>query len=55
MQATFGADQGDIGMDPMGFLNDMPLTGLFNFVGSDQYASPEGTVDQLLAKVKGIN
>lgn len=55
MQATFGADQGDIGMDPMGFLNDMPLTGLFNFVGSDQYASPEDTVDQLLTKVKGIN
>jgi len=55
MQATFGADQGDIGMDPMGFLNDMPLTGLFNFVGGDQYASPEGTVDQLLAKVRGTN
>jgi beta-glucosidase len=55
MQATFGADQGDIGMDPMGFLNDMPLTGLFNFVGGDQYASPENTVDQLLAKVKGTN
>jgi hypothetical protein len=38
-------------MDPMGFLTDTPLVGVFHFLGSSITATPEKTVDELLAKV----
>jgi len=50
MRATMGG--GDhIGMDPMGFLTDTPLIGVFHFLGSSITTSPQKTVDELLAKV----
>jgi beta-glucosidase len=56
MEAVFGGpEQGDIGMDPMGFLNDMPLTDMFNFVDGGQEISPEDTVSQLLARIKDMD
>jgi hypothetical protein len=42
-------------MDPMGFLNDMPLTDMFNFVDGGQEISPEDTVSQLLARIKDMD
>ena len=51
MQATFGGEDMPIGMDPMGFLMDTPLTGLFHFLGDSTPASPEEMVDELLDKV----
>ena len=52
MRAKFAGDDSDqIGMDPMGFLMDSPLTGLFHFLGSSMPTSPEEMVDELLAKV----
>ena len=53
MQANFGGDGADIGMDPMGFLMDTPLAGLLHFVGSSMPQSPEEMVDEFLAKVHG--
>jgi beta-glucosidase len=50
IRATIGG--GDtIGMDPMGFLMDTPLMGLFHFLGSSLPVSPEEMVDGFLAKV----
>jgi beta-glucosidase len=55
MGANFGGDDGEqIGMDPMGFMMDMPLMGLLHFLGSSMPTSPEETVDELLAKVYSI-
>jgi beta-glucosidase len=55
MQANFGGNDGEqIGMDPMGFLMDMPLMGLLHFLGSSMPTSPEEMVDELLAKVYSI-
>ena len=55
MRAKFAGDYSDqIGMDPMGFLMDSPLTGLFHFLGDSMPASPEELVDELLAKVYSI-
>ena len=52
MLANFGGDEdAQIGMDPMGFLMDTPLMGLFHFLGSSMSKSPEEMVDGLLAKV----
>ena len=52
MQANFGGDEdAQIGMDPMGFLMDTPLMGLFHFLGSSMSKSPEEMVDELLVKV----
>jgi len=52
MRAKFGGnDSEQIGMDPMGFLMDMPLTGLLHFLGISMPTSPEEMVDELLAKV----
>jgi len=52
MRAKFGGnDSEQIGMDPMGFLMDMPLTGLLHFLGYSMPISPEEMVDELLAKV----
>jgi beta-glucosidase len=52
MQAKFGGDEGgQIGMDPMGFLMDMPLMGLLHFLGISLPSSPEEVVDEMLAKV----
>ncbi|HUH96597.1 MAG TPA: glycoside hydrolase family 3 C-terminal domain-containing protein [Anaerolineales bacterium] len=54
MTANFGGnDREAIGMDPMGFLLDTPLAGLFNFLGDVIPTSPEEMVDGLLAKVHG--
>ena len=50
MQTVFGGSE-QIGMDPMGFLMDTPLSGLFHFLGSVMPISPEEMVDDLLAKV----
>ena len=44
-------DPYQIGMDPMGFMMDMPLLNLLNFFGSGMPTSPEEIVDDLLAKV----
>jgi beta-glucosidase len=55
MRANFGGnDSEQIGMDPMGFLMDMPLMGLLYFLGSSMPISPEEMVDELLAKVYSI-
>mgnify|MGYP001812910213 FL=1 len=52
MRAKFGGDDREqIGMDPMGFLMDMPLTSLLHFLGYSKTTSPEDMVDELLAKV----
>jgi beta-glucosidase len=52
LQANFGGAEGaDIGFDPMDFLKDMPLTDLFNFLGSALPMSPEAIVDGLLGQV----
>jgi beta-glucosidase len=54
MQATFGGGEGEAaGMDPMGFLMDMPVTDLLYFQGRSQETSPEDMVDGLLAQVHG--
>ncbi|MGW8225585.1 MAG: glycoside hydrolase family 3 C-terminal domain-containing protein [Anaerolineales bacterium] len=44
-------DPDQIGMDPMGFMMDMPLLNLLNFFGSGMPTSPEEIVDDLLTKV----
>ena len=55
MRAKFGGnDSEQIGMDPMGFLMDMPLMGLLHFLGISMPTSPEEMVDELLAKVYSI-
>jgi len=55
MRANFGGnDSEQIGMDPMGFLMDMPLMDLLHFLGSSMPTSPEKMVDELLAKVYNI-
>ena len=53
MRATIGGDE-TIGMDPMGFLMDTPLMGLFYFMGSSHPVSPEEMVDGFLAKVYSL-
>ena len=50
MRVKFGGGD-EIGMDPMGFLTDTPLKGVFHFLGSSITTTPEETVDELLAKV----
>jgi beta-glucosidase len=50
MRATMGGGD-EIGMDPMGFLMDTPLKGVFHFLGSSFTTTPEDMVDELLAKV----
>ncbi|MFC1922579.1 glycoside hydrolase family 3 C-terminal domain-containing protein, partial [Chloroflexota bacterium] len=55
MRAKFGGDDREqIGMDPMGFLMDMPLMGLLHFLGISRPSSPEEAVDELLTKVYSI-
>jgi beta-glucosidase len=55
MQAKFGGNGGEqIGMDPIGFMMDMPLTNLLHFLGGPLPTSPEEMVDELLAKVYSI-
>ncbi len=50
--ANFGGEENtQIGMDPMGFLMDTPLLGLFYFLGTSLPKSPEEIVDELLAQV----
>jgi beta-glucosidase len=53
MRATIGGSEA-IGMDPMGFLMDTPLMGLFHFLGSSIPGSPEEMVDGFLAKVHNL-
>jgi len=56
MNEMLGGDGSQfIGMDPNGFLMDMPLTGLFHFVGSSFTESPEDIVDDMLAKVHRLD
>ena len=55
MRAVFGGNGFDeIGMDPMGFLMDSPLTDVLHFIDSSITKSPEETVDELLVKVHGV-
>ena len=55
MMATFGGDgRKTIGMDPTGFMMDMPLMNMLNFLGSALPKSPEEIVEELLAKVYSI-
>jgi len=52
MRANFGGEDGEaIGMDPMGFMMDTPLSGFFHFQGAALPKSPEETVDELLEQV----
>jgi hypothetical protein len=54
MRSSFGGDDGgQIGMDPMGFMMDMPLPGLLHFMGGGMPVSPEDIVDDMLEKVYG--
>jgi beta-glucosidase len=53
MQSKFGGDQA-IGMDPMGFLMDMPLANLLNFMGDALPALPEVMVDEFLEQVHNL-
>ncbi len=56
MNEMLGGDGSQfIGMDPNGFLMDMPLPGLFHFVGSSFTESPEDIVDDMLAKVHKLD
>jgi len=56
MQARFGGGEDDAtGMDPMGFLMEMPLTELLYFQGSPQTKSPEEMVAGLLSQVFGAD
>jgi len=50
MRVTMGGGE-HIGMDPMGFLTDTPLTGVLHFLGESITTTPEETVDELLARV----
>jgi len=55
MRAIFGGDGGEpIGMDPMGFMMDTPLKGVFHFLGSFMPTSPDEMVDELLARVYNL-
>lgn len=52
IQNVFGGEGGgQIGMDAIGFLMDMPLPSLLHFLGGSLTFSPEEMVDELLAKV----
>jgi beta-glucosidase len=52
MQANFGGDDGEqTGMDPSGFMMDMPLSRVINMLGSSIPTSPEEMVTEMLAKV----
>jgi beta-glucosidase len=52
MRVRFGdADHEALGMDPKGFMMEMPLAGVLNFLAIPVPATPEETVDELLARV----
>lgn len=52
MQATFGRNESEqAGMDPSGFMMDMPLSRVINMMGSSVPTSPEEMVTEMLAKV----
>jgi beta-glucosidase len=52
MRANFPeSDSEQIGMDPIGFLMDTPLTALLHFLCSSMPTSPEEMVDELLDRV----
>jgi len=52
MKEMFGGEASAfIGMDPNGFLMDMDLAGLLNFLGTSLAKPPEDIVDELLARV----
>jgi beta-glucosidase len=52
MNKMMGGEENElIGMDPNGFLMDMPLTDLLHFLGGVTTKSPEDKVDELLAEV----
>jgi len=56
MNTSFGGDSLEtIGMDPLGFMMDMPLMGLFHFLGSAIPTSPEDLVNGLLAQANQNN
>ncbi len=55
MEDISGGEENElVGMDPMGFLKDLPLTNLFNFFGESMPISPEEMVDELLEKIHSI-
>ncbi len=51
MKATMGDVDQVIGMDPMGFLMDMPLMDMFSFLDGNQPGASKGTVEGLLARL----
>jgi beta-glucosidase len=56
MQAAFGGGEGEgIGMDPAGFLTDMPLLDILHFQENALPMPPEDLVDGLLAQVSQNN
>jgi beta-glucosidase len=52
MKAIFGGGESEpVGMDTMGFLMDMPLSDMLQFMDSGTPTSPEDIVNELLARV----
>ncbi|MFL7811748.1 MAG: hypothetical protein AB8I80_24140, partial [Anaerolineae bacterium] len=47
-----GGDSEGIGMDPTGFVADLPLASVLGFFGGELAAPPEQVVRDLLAQVK---
>jgi beta-glucosidase len=52
MQSMFAGAE-DLGLDPMGFMMDMPLVDMLNFQADALPASPDQIVDGLLAQARG--
>jgi beta-glucosidase len=50
---TMFAGAEELGLDPLGFMMDMPLVDMLNFQGDALPAAPDQIVDGLLAQVRG--
>jgi len=55
MHAVMGAESEVTGMDPNGFMMDMPLLNIFHFFGDALSTPPEDLVDGLLTQVQESN
>ena len=54
IHATMGGEESDvIGMDPDGFMMDMPLSNILDFHHDNISPLPEDLVDKLLSQVHG--
>ena len=52
MQMMLGEEGGElVGMDPMGFINDLPLTNLLHFFGGSLPTPPEEMIEAWLSQV----